>query len=542
MDRVARRKQLGAFYTPDPIAAKLVEWCIRSPDDVVMDPSFGGCVFLKLAEERLRSLSGGGVGKHHGLVVGIDRDERAVASARANPDLDAATLIESDFFSVEPMGMPRFSANIGNPPYVRYQSWDAEGSAAHAISAGMGVKLSKLASIWAPFILHGCRFLATGGRLGQVVPAELLQAQYAKPVIEYLERAFSAVTVVMFEARVFPGALEEVLLLFADGFGEGPANGVGVVMCRDINALDLADINGVGRGFLQSRSPLLSVLPQQARQMYTTLANASAVGTLRDVAEVDIGAVTGANDFFIRRRHEVQERGFAPQLFRTVVSKAQDVVGATLRRDDIERLVREGRRTELLLTDGHPADRVETIRELISQGEQLGLPSRYKCRIRSPWWAVPLPKRGAPDAFLTYMSDGYPRMVLNEARVLSTNTIHNVLLRQDQSAAALSVGFYNSLTLLSAEVVGRSYGGGILKLEPTEAERLLVPRELDPLLEAYLPEVDRRLREGDIDGVLRIVDPIALKRLSLTEGELGELRSARAALRSRRRARSKGVT
>jgi hypothetical protein len=52
----ARRKALGAFYTPRPMAQALVDWAVRSTEDRVLDPSFGGLVFLEAGVERLRSL------------------------------------------------------------------------------------------------------------------------------------------------------------------------------------------------------------------------------------------------------------------------------------------------------------------------------------------------------------------------------------------------------------------------------------------------------------------------------------------------------
>jgi hypothetical protein len=51
-------KALGAFYTDVQVADFLVWWAIRSPRDTVMDPSFGGGVFLRSACHRLLSLGG----------------------------------------------------------------------------------------------------------------------------------------------------------------------------------------------------------------------------------------------------------------------------------------------------------------------------------------------------------------------------------------------------------------------------------------------------------------------------------------------------
>jgi adenine-specific DNA-methyltransferase len=534
---VARRKELGAFYTPPAMAAKLVNWAVRDANDRVIDPSLGGFVFLKLAKERLLAL-GSSQEDLAGLIYGVDLDSEALHAARSVQGLEDVTLIHSDFFEVQPDHLPQFTANVGNPPYVRYQRWSARQSKAHTIAEAMGARLTRLSSLWAPFILHGCRFLQAGGRLAQVLPAELLHAQYARPVAEHLVRSFRKVTVAVFHERVFPGAMEEVLLLFAEGFGEGPAAGIGLVTAKNLDDLDVASLDGIGQGYLSRRLPMLGLLPRRAQALYRQLEQDPRITRLGELARVNIGAVTGGNDFFLRTRAEVDRRGFAPTLFKTAVSRAGDLPGAQLDHSDIVRLAERGRPTELLAVNGHSARELASIRELIEEGERRGLPERYKCRIRPRWWSVPLPTGGAPNGFLTYMSNTIPRLVYNKARAISTNTLHGVVVADGVSMTALVVAFYNSLTLLSAELVGRSYGGGILKLEPTEAQRLVIP-PLAPGLGRVLVRVDRLLRAGEIDLLVETVDSIVLAPLGLCQTELAELRNARAELLARRKSRSK---
>ena len=105
-----RQKQLGAYYTPRDLASKLIDWAIRSPTDRVIDPSFGGFVFLELARDRLLEL-GSGADQLGGLVYGIDVDEEALLVARGEKHLDDVNLRHADFFSVEPDELPTFTAN-----------------------------------------------------------------------------------------------------------------------------------------------------------------------------------------------------------------------------------------------------------------------------------------------------------------------------------------------------------------------------------------------------------------------------------------------
>src|SRR3990172_6231353 len=51
-------KALGVFYTDAQVAEFLVWWGIRTGRDTVMDPSFGGGVFLRSACQRLLRLGG----------------------------------------------------------------------------------------------------------------------------------------------------------------------------------------------------------------------------------------------------------------------------------------------------------------------------------------------------------------------------------------------------------------------------------------------------------------------------------------------------
>jgi hypothetical protein len=294
---------------------------------------------------------------------------------------------------------------------------------------------------------------------------------------------------------------------------------------------------GAGRG----RGKLLAqLLPEDTRELYDGLARGSYahVTTLGQLASVDIGAVTGANDFFLLAADE--EPGLAAELLRPTISKAMHVRGARFAPADLDRLLDAGTRARMFVAaKDTPDELLSSADAYLQRGKKRDIHKRYKCRVRDPWWAVPLPKQGAPDLFLTYCASEHPRLVLNEAQVLHTNTVHGVSIRRGVSARALAAGFYNSLTLLSAELVGRSYGGGVLKLEPTEAEALVVP-PLPDGAEAALDDVDALLRTGDLTALLDRMDHLVLiDGLGLTEADVVALRAGAERLRSRRRARGK---
>jgi hypothetical protein len=156
----------------------------------------------------------------------------------------------------------------------------------------------------------------------------------------------------------------------------------------------------------------------------------------------------------------------------------------------------------------------------------------YKCSIRKPWYAVP--SVWTPDGFLFRQIYDFPRLVHNRAEATSTDTIHR--FRATGDAAAAIANAYTYLTAASAEIEGRSYGGGVLELEPTEAERLLMPATLGEGLP--LEECDRLITAGRLDAVLEEHSRLLLQQhLGLSASDCVLLQGIWVRMRDRRMAR-----
>jgi adenine-specific DNA-methyltransferase len=110
--------------------------------------------------------------------------------------------------------------------------------------------------------------------------------------------------------------------------------------------------------------------------------------------------------------------------------------------------------------------------------------------------------------------------------------------------ALLPLASITSMTLVGAETVGRAYGGGMLKLEPREADRLPVPSP--ELVEAAAdrltnvrPQVAGMLRSGKLTDAAKIVDDVLLVgELGMTRKAVRVLRDAHAEVTARRVARA----
>ena len=461
-----------------------------------------------------------------------------------------ARLIAGDFFNVpspSQLGcpLPEMDAVIGNPPFVRYQEHVGETRKASAQAAlAQGVPLSGLASSWAALLVHACAFLKRDGRLTMVLPAELLTVNYAEPIRRWLRRRFAAVNLVLFERLQFADALENVVLMVAWGFGGCESFSVYHIANADdlpnLGPFDHVNITPVDG---QKWTGLLLPVPQ--RQLYKSVANAHFV-RLDSYGPPELGTVTGANRFFTlseatRRAYGLDKAHVRP----TSPPGTRHLKGLSFTKADWEALRDDDEAVWLLYPD--PDDHSVELHTYLATGIQNGINEAYKCRTRTPWWRPPM--TSPPDLFFTYMSHRYPRLVDNEAKVSFVNSMHGVRLNASApqvAQRALPLLALNSVTMLGAEVLGRSYGGGILKMEPREAAGLPVPapRVLEAAWKRVkddLPTLDHQLREGSWVEVVNRVDDVLLREtLQLPADDVVELREAARQLRHRRLGR-KGI-
>lgn len=551
-DSIAQRKQRGAFFTPPEITEFLTHWAIRSGKDVVLEPSCGEAAFLLPAVKRLKAL-GAKVRDISSQVVGVDIHDPSLNAAEellkregVNP-----SLIRESFFSLDPPGglLPSHcspaDAVVGNPPFIRYQNFaGAERAMAKAAALRQGVNLTNLASSWAALLIHASAFLKPDGRLAMVVPGELLTVNYSEAIREFLLDRFASVHLIHFKRLVFKEALEDTLLLLAEGSGGCSALSFHLIENeRELKNIDFARAEATEVGQLEKWTELL--LPDQTRSLFHDLASEWFV-PLEVYGKPELGTVTGANRFFALRSSQVAELGLKePEITRISPPGTRHLRGLRFTTADWRQLEAADEPVWLLTLKGH-LPKSHPVWALIRQGEKDGLHERYKCRIRDPWYA--LPPVTQPDLFFTYMNHRFPRLITNVARVGFLNSMHGLRVHQDKRLvkAALPSAALNSLTQVSAELAGRSYGGGILKLEPREAARLLVPRpdvlrRLDGFIgDGAATDLEKWMRGGDWQEAQQAIDIYIFKELmSLPDQDMDTLQTAVHLLRDKRLGRAR---
>lgn len=535
------RKDLGAFYTEGPVVSFLVSWETRVARRRVFDPSCGDGRFLEAALRR-------GAGE----VVGCDVDPAALAQAQHRCGGVDFRLIRKDFFSLDPGEVPPVDLIVGNPPFIRYQRFSGEPRRrALATALRLGVRLTGLTSSWAPFLLHAVQFLEPGGDVAMVVPAEVCQTQYGLPTLRALAEHFESISLLAFERNLFPDAQEETLLLLASGFGRGPGP-VHLVPLRGMCALEdwgettdrgLTAAYGLRVGHEREARFAEAFLEPGERAAFEAALTHPQIRRLGTLGVLANGYVTGDNKFFHRTRAAAADEGLPEGWLRPAARSSRSPRGAFFTRQDLNDL-EDGGAAHHLVVPATPgtAGEAAALARFAAEGERRDVHQRYKCRARNPWWRVP--GLAHADVLLAYMSGTCPRAAVNAAGALYTNSLHGLRLADPSHAGLLVLSFHTSLTLLSLELQGRSYGGGIFKLEPTEmlGVQLAWPRVGEDRLAAALNDADRALRRRELDAATAVADRLLLEdALGVGAEDVAKLRSGRVRLVRRRTDRTKGI-
>lgn len=544
-------KLRGGYYTSSAIADWLCAWAIRSPKDRVLEPSCGDGAFLEAATKRFSELGTRAPAIARQL-TGVEIVTAEAEKARARL-LDALALRasgvvnNSDFFSWwQATEQPVFDAVIGNPPFIRYQTFpEPHRSLAMALMVEQGLKPNRLTNIWVPFVVAAVASLRLGGRLALVLPAELLQVTYASQLRAFLTDRFERIDIVACNELLFEKAEQEVVLLLADG---ALAAGSDDNLCR----VTMTETCTVGE--ITNRAPAIVLADAQPKTIrhdnekwlkyFLTEREITFMRALRDSgitanlsahASVDVGVVTGKNEFFVLTSAQIMElglEGFTSPL----VSRSAHLKGAKVGKDDWNAMSAAGDRVHLLHLKRSDARPTAALENYIRFGEGNEVHKGYKCSIREPWYAVP--SVWTPDGFLFRQIYDFPRVVLNQAGATSTDTIHRLTCKIEKPERVIA-NTYTWLTAASAEIEGRSYGGGVLELEPTEAERLLMPATLNGAIP--LTECDKLMRAGRLDEVLEENARIVLRgHMGLSEQDCLILRDIWIKMRDRRNARKRG--
>lgn len=520
----------GAYYTPPALAQTIVSLAAGERQDgfrSVLEPSCGDGSFLVPlgAFDATRRAS----------VTAFDIDPVAAAAARAKaPRADVRC---GDFFDFCALALPegrRFDLVVGNPPWVCYQTMHArQRRKLRDISRFLGLGGNGLSNLWIPFVAACVSLLERDGLIAFLLPCDILWGGAAGELRAFLLRELAELTIISF-AEPFPELEQSMALLLGRKDGK---KGVSPTKFRTVPLSSWRDLPRIAD---KLAVPFSAVLPterkwtpylldsEERRVAETITAGTAEFVPFSKIADVSVGVTTGRDEFFVAGAKTVAEWCLASAAVPLITPKE-------LRRCGLRLHERDNNAPFLLYFPNLPLARYPRLwRNFIEEAETKGLHKNYKCAIRPRWYV--LPRHVPPDAFMSSVVHELPRLVLSDERSTSTDALRHVRFAPHVDTAKVAVSFYNSATLLAAELAGRVYGGGALQLTPGDIRSIAVP---DParfeLAEGTASEVDALVAGQRYEDAISIVDRrVLVEGLGLDERFCAAAHNAWRTLRNRR--------
>lgn len=526
----ASRRKLGQFRTPPKVAALMADWCVPDGEDHVLDPGVGAGALSAAGYRRKRALDPNAA---LSAIHAIDRDELAVVMAATSLRLldhdTAPDLRVGDFLGVDPVDTDDVDAVIANPPYTRHHEIDsAEKERLNQQAAEeAGHEFSSLSSLYTYFYVHAAQFLAPGGRMTFITPAEFLETNYGADLKRFLLDAFDIQALVMADREVslFEDAMTTSCISFLERRASDDDLGVtkfvrlerwpGSDAIRDTienggeGETPWGHVNLVEQGTLDPEEKwtlLFSPLDVEHAPMLEPLST---------IADVQRGIATGNNDYFCLTQSEVDDWEIEEEYLAPVVRNASKVTNSEYTHADWERQrVADDQVWLLYHTDvWKPELRQGKVKHYLDHGREIGADESYLARHRTPWYTVD--RRTPPDILFRYMSRSDGRFVHNSAGVRNLNNLHGITLHEeygDEDVRALLAYLNSRRGNLVVQRAGREYMGGLSKLEPNELGGIPVldPRVLSEQNRTRLAELFGELcearRHGEPTGVMDEID------------------------------------
>jgi adenine-specific DNA-methyltransferase len=538
-ENISAQKLRGGYYTPQAIADFLCEWSIDENTQRILEPSCGDGNFIEAAILRFKDLGVEGddlIGKIKGVEL-LEEEWLKAKTRAANLGLNSNSIENSDFFHyIQARGAEKYDAVIGNPPFIRYQSFPEEHrKLAIEMMQGLGLNPNKLTNIWVPFLVISASLLKDDGRMAMVIPAELFQVKYAAETRVFLSNFFERITIITFKKLVFANIQQEVVLLLCEK-KVTHGKGVRVIECENLDGLQSINFKAINGSHVKpidhsTEKWTKYFLEEDEINLLKRLKMDPRVTTCGDIMEVDVGLVTGRNEFFMMSEEQVKEWGLS-QYTIPVASKSNQLKGITFSEKDFSANSSSQNSIHLFIPPNDEFDKLPKVcQDYILYGEKQGFNLGYKTRIRKRWYITP--SLWVPDGFALRQVGDYPKLILNETGASSTDTIHRVRFKEGTDRNLAAISFLNSLSYAFSEITGRSYGGGVMTFEPTEIEEIQIPVLGD--LDLDFKQIDKLIRGREIEKVLDLVDQeLLVKYHGFSQVEVDALRGIWRKLSQRR--------
>lgn len=470
------RKKNGSYYTPSFLSKFIfghISSTLTNIDSLsVLEPSIGDGSFVEAFNNTefpptINRFSFTGVEKFLPELRKAE-DKAKIKSKRSTKYL----FVKDDFLKFQKSVNKKFTIIAGNPPYIKKGLLGKEQVlVCNKIHSSAILSKSSVKNIWTAFLVRCTQLLTENGVLAFVLPAELLQVKFAKELRSFLVANFQRTEIFTFDDLLFDCKGQDTILFI--GFKQSLNPGQFFSHIEDISQLENKSFHLSQNSAIAQNDTKWAHHFLQSDELNYIYNLRGKLQTLNHYCESKPGIVTAANNFFIIDK-DIEDEFDLSRYTKPIIQKGLYVNGGVVfGKSDYECLVQLGLPTKVLCFDDN-VDLTENAKRYLRIGKSLKLHERYKCKARNNWFVVPNIST-IPEGFFFKRSHFYPKLLKNDTNALVTDSAYKIEMRTGFTINNLIFSFYNSLSLLFAEIEGRYYGGGVLELTPVEFKNVVMP-------------------------------------------------------------------
>lgn len=460
------RRRMGQFSTPGSLAYDIVAETTGYLDPKkkglrVLEPSMGTGAFvsaaLKVLSNRIKR------------VCGYELDDDFFHAACELWKGQNVEPRQGDFTRAVPERI--FDVVFANPPYVRHHvlGTDEKRRLQSLVRERTGMTMSGLAGLYCHFLLCSQAWMKPSGIGVWLIPAEWMSVNYGSVVREFLTRKVTLLRVHRFDVsdvrfsdalvsscvvwfrNVPPEMKSEALFTFGDDLHE------------------------------YSHAERLSFDILRKSDKWPPSEQTAEIGgkwRIGDYFKISRGVVTGDNSFFVMTEEVVRERQIPARYLKPILPSPRNLPVDHVRADE-DGLPLNAERRFLLDCSGYElTDLPLEVRKYLETGLKTTA-CKNLCASRDVWYEQE--KREVTPFLCSYMgrgsADSAPvRFVLNDSRAIVSNSFLMMypksdlamILKEEPSSAETVWTFLTRIPREAIVAAGRSYGGGLQKVEPRE--------------------------------------------------------------------------
>ena len=469
----------GQFWTPAWVADAMVAYVLHDGATQIFDPAVGEGVFFHAAKRLVQSRG------QEILLRGTELDSQLIEHKLAVDfsGCELAGIAHRDFVLEPPQ--EQFEAIVANPPYIRHHRLSPEYKKGlkQFVESFLDCKIDGRAGLHIYFLLRALQLLKPSGRLAFIVPSDTFEGVFSTALWGWIARKYLIESVVTFtsEATPFPGVDTNAVIVCIRNLP--PVGEYFWAQCSQANSPILKQWLGSELG--SGVSPFLQIERRNVREWVSRgLARSHTPSTeefscLGDLVRVMRGVATGANEYFFLTQSQARELRIPEEFLRLAVGRTRDVNSAELTAESMVALSTKGRPTLLFSPDGRAmSDFPEAVQEYLKKGEMLDFSSRTLIATRRPWYKME--SRMPPPFLFAYLGRRNVRFIRNRVGAIPLTGFLCVYPKKPDSEYLEKLWrlFKHPEMLDGLASVGKSYGGGAIKVEPRSLERLPIPKRL----------------------------------------------------------------